>query len=72
MLVELKKTAWYFPYERLEMHEDLGCGAFGMVKKAVAHKIHPYEPSTIVAVKMLKGKKKGCHSQIPWPLQEFN
>ena len=51
----LQKTPWYFPYERLEMREDLGSGAFGMVKKAIAYNIQPDEPSTIVAVKMLKG-----------------
>lgn len=55
MLLELQKTPWYFPYERLEIREDLGSGAFGMVKKAIAHNIQPDEHTTTVAVKMVKG-----------------
>ena len=53
----LEQTPWLFPYEKLEFQEELGSGAFGVVKKALAHGLQPGEPATVIAVKMLKGNK---------------
>lgn len=39
------------------MGEELGSGAFGVVKKAEAHNVRPDGSSITVAVKMLKGAK---------------
>lgn len=55
-LRKLKQSPFYFPYEKLEFREELGSGAFGVVKKALAHSIELDKSSTIVAVKTLKGK----------------
>lgn len=54
-LCKLKQSALYFPYEQLEFKEELGSGAFGVVRKAIAHNIEPEGLSTTVAVKSLKG-----------------
>ncbi|KAH1027651.1 vascular endothelial growth factor receptor 1 isoform X2 [Dendroctonus ponderosae] len=43
-----------FPVEHLNIGKQLGSGAFGVVMKAVAKGIIAREPSTIVAVKMVK------------------
>lgn len=42
----------FFPYEQLELGDDLGSGAFGIVKKAI---VHTDGSPVVVAVKMLKG-----------------
>ncbi|XP_063221678.1 fibroblast growth factor receptor 3-like isoform X2 [Bacillus rossius redtenbacheri] len=47
-------SEWEFPRDRLVLGKSLGEGAFGKVVKAEAHGIVPQEPSTVVAVKMLK------------------
>lgn len=39
------------------MGEEVGSGAFGVVKKAVAHNVRSDGSSVTVAVKMLKGTK---------------
>ena len=52
---QLKEKQWLFPYEQLELGEELGSGAFGVVKKAQAHNVRPDGSSITVAVKMLKG-----------------
>lgn len=43
-----------FPREKLKLGKQLGAGAFGVVVKASAHGILPYEDETTVAVKMVK------------------
>jgi FMS-like tyrosine kinase 1 len=43
-----------FPREKLKLGKQLGCGAFGVVVKAIADGILPYEEQTVVAVKMVK------------------
>lgn len=43
-----------FPRDRLKLCEVLGAGAFGMVRRAIARGIFPYEKETIVAVKTVK------------------
>lgn len=43
-----------FPKDKLTLGKRLGAGAFGVVMKAQAVGIHPYEPETTVAVKMVK------------------
>lgn len=43
-----------FPIENLKLGKQLGCGAFGVVLKAVAKNIVDDEENTIVAVKMVK------------------
>lgn len=43
-----------FPRDKLKLDKQLGAGAFGVVMKAIAHGIVPYENETIVAVKMVK------------------
>ncbi|KAJ6641852.1 Vascular endothelial growth factor receptor 1 [Pseudolycoriella hygida] len=43
-----------FPRDKLKLGKQLGAGAFGVVTKAVATGILPYEEETIVAVKMLQ------------------
>lgn len=43
-----------FPREKLKLGKQLGAGAFGVVVKANAENIVPYEEETIVAVKMVK------------------
>lgn len=52
---ELEEKQWLFPYEQLDIGEDLGSGAFGVVKKAIAHNVRADAPAMVVAVKMLKG-----------------
>ena len=54
-ILSLQQSPWLFPYEKLEFGEELGSGAFGVVKKALAHSLQPGAPDTVVAVKMLKG-----------------
>ena len=54
-VAELRSGQWLFPYDQLEMGEELGAGAFGVVKKAVAHNVRADGASIVVAVKMLKG-----------------
>lgn len=51
-ICELEEKQWLFSYEQLEFGEELGSGAFGLVKKAIAHNVRS---SVTVAVKMLKG-----------------
>lgn len=43
-----------FPRDKLKLGKQLGAGAFGVVIKAVAQGIIPYEEESIVAVKMVK------------------
>lgn len=43
-----------FPREKLKLGKQLGAGAFGVVIKAYAQGIIPYEEETVVAVKMVK------------------
>lgn len=43
-----------FPREKLKLGKQLGAGAFGVVMKAYAQGILPYEEETTVAVKMVK------------------
>lgn len=43
-----------FARDKLKMGKQLGAGAFGVVVKAVAQNIVPYENETTVAVKMVK------------------
>lgn len=43
-----------FPREKLKLGKQLGAGAFGVVVKATADGILPYEEESIVAVKMVK------------------
>ncbi len=61
---DIQGSEWLFPYEKLDFGEELGSGAFGVVKKVVAHSIDPRDwSSKIAAVKMLKGQRKlgvGC------------
>ena len=45
-----------FPRENIKYIGDLGQGNFGMVIKGEAMGINPHEPSTLVAIKMLKEK----------------
>ena len=50
-------SRWYIPYTKLQVHEVLGSGAFGIVRKATGYDIlegHDQKQST-VAIKMLKG-----------------
>ena len=51
----LQESPWLFLYEKLEFLEELGSGAFGVVRRALAHSLEAGEPATVVAVKMLKG-----------------
>lgn len=48
---------WEFPRDQLTMGKSLGEGAFGRVVKAEAQGILQQGIATVVAVKMLKGKK---------------
>lgn len=43
-----------FPRDKLKLGKQLGAGAFGVVLKAVAQGIVPYEEESTVAVKMVK------------------
>lgn len=43
-----------FPREKLKLGKQLGAGAFGVVLKATAQGILPYEEESTVAVKMVK------------------
>jgi FMS-like tyrosine kinase 1 len=43
-----------FPREKLKLGKQLGAGAFGVVVKAIAQGILPYEEESTVAVKMVK------------------
>lgn len=43
-----------FPANKLTLDNQLGAGAFGVVMRAKAHGILPYEDATVVAVKMAK------------------
>ena len=61
----LQQSPWLFPYEKLEFQEELGSGAFGVVKKALAHSLQPGEPATVVAVKMLKGMNECLMYSLP-------
>ncbi|XP_033216141.1 vascular endothelial growth factor receptor 1 isoform X3 [Belonocnema kinseyi] len=45
---------WEFPRERLKLGKQLGCGAFGVVRKALARGILDDEEITTVAVKMVR------------------
>ena len=54
MQERLTLSKWYIPYDKLQVHEKLGSGAFGMVKKATGYGVVPGQCETIVAVKMLK------------------
>lgn len=47
-------SKWEFPRERLVLGEELGSGAFGMVRQGSAIGINNRNDSTTVAVKMLK------------------
>ena len=53
----LQDSQWLFPFKNLEFGEELGSGAFGVVRKARAYSLQPGEPATTVAVKMLKGER---------------
>lgn len=62
---ELEKSQWLFPYKDLKFEGELGSGAFGVVRKAQALSMQPGNPSTTVAVKTLKGEKKGLSISLP-------
>lgn len=47
-------SKWEFPRDRLHLGEELGAGAFGMVRRGEAIGINNRNGSTTVAVKMLK------------------
>uniref|UniRef100_A0A182T303 Ig-like domain-containing protein n=1 Tax=Anopheles maculatus TaxID=74869 RepID=A0A182T303_9DIPT len=47
---------WEFPRNKLHLGKSLGEGMFGKVVMAEAHGLVKGHPSTVVAVKMLKGK----------------
>ena len=62
-IASLQQSPWLFPFDNLELQEELGSGAFGVVRKAQAQSFQAGEPATIVAVKMLKGEHNnvtGC------------
>lgn len=67
-ICELEEKKWLFPYEQLEIGEELGSGAFGIVRKAVAHDVRG--SSITVAVKMLKGtcSYTTSHTHAPTPI----
>uniref|UniRef100_W4VRJ9 Protein tyrosine kinase n=1 Tax=Corethrella appendiculata TaxID=1370023 RepID=W4VRJ9_9DIPT len=48
------KQRFEFPREKLKLGKQLGAGAFGVVMKATAEGIIPYEDESTVAVKMVK------------------
>lgn len=43
-----------FPANKLSIEDHLGSGAFGIVRKAIARGIFPFEKESTVAVKMIK------------------
>lgn len=43
-----------FPANKLSLGDHLGSGAFGIVRKAIAKGIFPFEKESTVAVKMIK------------------
>lgn len=43
-----------FPSKRLRLTDELGTGAFGIVRKGIARGIFPFEKESTVAVKMIK------------------
>lgn len=47
---------WEVQRDKLILGDNLGQGAFGLVKRADARGLKPGQISTTVAVKMLKGK----------------
>lgn len=53
--MELYPSKWFIPHDKLMLEEDLGSGAFGIVKKAKVYRLSEDEEFTTVAVKMLKG-----------------
>ena len=53
--MELYPSKWFIPHDKLMLEDDLGSGAFGMVKKAKVYRLSEEEEFTTVAVKMLKG-----------------
>ena len=53
--MELYPSKWFIPHDKLMIEDDLGSGAFGMVKKAKVYRLSEEEEFTTVAVKMLKG-----------------
>lgn len=53
-LQDIQRSEWLFPYEKLEFGEELGSGAFGVVRKAVILDVCDGSSKT-VAVKTLKG-----------------
>ena len=53
---DLQQSEWLFLYDDLEFEKEVGSGAFGVVWKATARNIQDGAPSTIVAVKTLKGQ----------------
>ncbi|XP_069097030.1 muscle, skeletal receptor tyrosine-protein kinase [Pleurodeles waltl] len=54
LLLNPKLLSLEYPRNNIEYVRDIGEGAFGRVFQARAPGLHPYEPSTMVAVKMLK------------------
>lgn len=54
---------WEFPRENLELGQELGSGAFGMVVQATAYGINKPGVSQQVAVKMLKEKHQAVEKE---------
>ena len=63
---ELILSKWYISYNKLQVHEKLGSGAFGTVKKATGYGIVQGQQQTTVAVKMLKGILLQCHTLLEY------
>lgn len=55
-----------FPANKLTLDKQVGAGAFGVVMRATARGILPYEDATVVAVKMAK---KLTECEVGWMMR---